>query len=307
MERHLRASLAPCVAALLGAAQSGGSGAPPPAGADPPQVERRPQLESSVALPGHPRTEGEVVLDAPRPAGAPLLVESQPLAADAVIASETMELVTLHFQLAGPVALGPPFNTRFPAGSDVRRLVREGTIRHCIVHLGRFTPAFDEKHEIYPGLCLEDRDQDGRYETAILEPYDPQHAPDRAIGIAPVHLDPNPSAAAEDPHGLRATRRLRVARVGAREAQIVAEEGIALSRQAAPSGYRSGAGESISLPLRDGAGGSLAGVQLRLLRDGGGWRIAAAGRLAPWLEVRDNSNLILVGSLEFRRRPAPDR
>lgn len=291
------------LAALL--AQSGGQGGAPPPGsaAQGAPVQVRRQLESSTLLPGQPRSEGEVVLDAPRPVGAPLLVDSQPLAADAVIASETLELAALHFRLAGPVALGPPFNTVFPAGTDVRRMVRDGAIRHCVHQTGVYTPAFDEHHDIYPGLCLEDRDQDGRYETAILEPYNPERAPDRTIGITPVRLDPNPSAAADDRNVLKVNRRLRVAHVGAGEAVVVAEQGIVLSRQAEIDNYRSRPQDSLSLHLRDGASGSLGGVQLRLLRDGAGWRIAATGRLAPWLEVRDNSNLILVGGMEFRRRP----
>jgi hypothetical protein len=61
--------------------------------------------------------------------------------------------------------------------------------------------------------------------------------------------------------------------------------------------------DSLTPPLRDGAGGSLGGIALRLGRDAEGWRIAAAGRL----EVRDNGDLIVAGGSEFRRHPSPYR
>ncbi len=228
------------------------------------------------------------------------------MAPGAVIASETLELVPLYFRLAGPIVLAPPFNTLFPAGTEVRRLVRDGVIRHCVRHRESYTPAHDEQNQIYPGLCLEDRDGDGRFETAILEPYDREHAPVRTVAITPVALEPDPAAAADESHPLRASRRLRIGQVGAGGVQIIAEQGVTLSRQDEIGIYRGRPEESITLPLRDGASGALGGVQLRLLRDGDGWRIAAAGRLAPWLEVRDNGNLILVGGMALRRRPSPN-
>lgn len=293
------ASMLAAATLLAGAQQDRPSG--------PPGLVRGPVLESTTVLPGQPRSEGEIVLDAPRPVGTPVLAESQLLAADAVVASETMELPALYFQLAAPVALGPPFNSLTPAGTDVKRLMRDGAPRNCIRHRGSYTPAFDEHGEVYPGLCLEDRDGDGLYETAILEPYNPQRAQVRTVAIAPVRLDPNPSGAAADPSALRVNRRLRVAQVGASEVRIVAEQGITMSRQGEMGQYYSRPQDSLTLPLRDGANGSLGGVRLRLLRDGAGWRIAAAGHLAPWLEVRDNGYLVVAGGMEFRRRHSSDR
>jgi len=290
----LRSPLILSLAALLGAAP-------------PTEQARRPALESTAILPGQPRSEGEVVLDAPRPVGAPLLAESQPLAVEGVVASETMELAALYFRLAGPVVLGPPFNSLTPVGTDVKRLIRDGTLRSCVRHRGNYAPAFDEHGEIYPGLCLEDRDRDGRYETAILEPYNPERAPVRVVAITPVRLDPNPAGLEEDPNAVRVNRRLRVTQINAGDVRIVAEQGLAISRQAEIGRYYSRPADSVSLPLRDGATGSLGGVQLRLARDGAGWRITAAGRMTPWLEVRDNSYLIVAGGMEFRRRPSSPR
>ena len=300
----VRSALLPLCAALLGAAQSGKPAAEA-AAAPPPGAVRRPVLESSTPVPGHPVSEGLPVLDAPQPIGVPVLTESQPLAADAVIASETMRLVALHFRTTGPISSGPPFNAVHPASTDFRRLIRDGTTRYCVVHRGFYRPAEDEHGAIYPGLCIEDRDRDGRYETAVLEPYDPEHAPVRTIAIAPVSLESNPSGAADDPQALRVKRRIRVTFVDAGEAQITAEQGIATSREADVTSYYGRPEDSMTLPLRDGASGSLGGIEFRLQRDGAGWRIAATGRFTPWLELRENSMLIVAGGMEFRRRPEP--
>jgi hypothetical protein len=303
MQPTLRAALILGSAVLLGAAQSGGGqgGAPPAEGSvEKPQV--RLPTSTGTLLSGTPRPEGDAVLEAPRPVGAPVIAESQPLAADAVIASETMRFLPLHFLLAGPIALGPPFNAHHPAGTDVRRLTRDGTIRNCIGFRGAYRPAVDEHGEIYPGLCLEDRDQDGHYETAILEPYNPERAPVRIVAIAPVGLDPNPSAAEDDPRAIRVKRRIRVTHVGPEGARIAAEQGSATAREAEVTSYYGRPEDSVILPLRDGAIGSLGGIEFRLRRDGAGWRIAATGRFTPWLELRENSTLIVAGGMEFRRR-----
>jgi hypothetical protein len=287
---------------MLAAAQSGPPSRPPQPG-----LVRRPVLESRTPIAGNPRPEGIAVLAAPRPVGAPLLVDAQPLAADAVIASETFEMLPLSFRLTAPITLGPPFTTVFPAGAKFRRLIRDGAVRHCLRREGIYTPAFDEHHEIYPGLCLEDRDGDGRYETAILEPYDPEHAPNREARIAPVGLEPDPAAAASQPQALTLNRRIRVTHLDAGEVQLVAEQGSTASRPAIITSYYGRPEDSLSLSLRDGASGMLGGVNLRLVRDGTGWRIAASGRLAPWLEVRDGGNLIVMGGMEFHRQPSADR
>ena len=300
-----RSALLPLCAGLLGAAQSGrpaaeGS-AERPAGAI-----RKPVLESSTPLPGHPVSEGVPVLDAPQPLGAALVIGSQPLAVDAVIASETMRLVALHFRIAAPISIGPPFNALHPASTDFRRLIRDGTTRYCVVHRGVYQPTEDEHGAVYPGLCLEDRDQDGRYETAVLEPYDPEHAPVRTIAIAPVSLEPNPSGAVDDPQAQRVKRRLRVTFVDAGEARIAAEQGIATSREADVTNYYGQPPDVATLPLRDGASGAVGGIEFRLVRDGAGWRITAAGQLRPWLEVRNNGSLVVAGGMEFRRLPQPE-
>ena len=301
------------LAALLCAAQNGGGqgGGPPPAGGAanlPPEIAAQlppgAVLESSVSL-GPSVSDGEPVFDAPQPVGARLLPESVPLAQDGIVASETLQLLPLHFRLSDQVAIGAPFKYSYAAGSDVGRLVKDGAIRHCIRHHGVYRPAEDESGEIYPGLCFEDRDGDGRYETAILLPYHPQQAQPRVMPIAPVRLDPDPAAGQSDPHALRVRRRIRIVHVGPDEAQIVAEQGVATSHEADVTSYVGRPQDSLTLRLRDGASGSLGGLTLRLRRDGAGWRVAATGRLAPWLEVRENGNLILAGGLEYRRRPAP--
>jgi hypothetical protein len=222
-----------------------------------------------------------------------------------VVASETLQLLPLHFQLSDPVAIGPPFKFTTPAGSDVGRLVKDGAIRHCIRHHGVYRPAQDGSGEIYPGLCFEDRDGDGRYETAILLPYHPQQSQPRAMAIAPVRLDPNPAAGQDDPQKLWFRRRIRIAHVGPDDARIIAEQGVATAREADVASYVARPQDSLTLRLREGASGSLGGIAFLLRRDGTGWRLAATGRLAPWLEVRENGNLIVAGGMEYRRRLAP--
>jgi len=260
-------------------------------------------LPPGAVLSGPPVSDGVAFFAAPRAVGPPLVQESLALAADAVIASETMQLLPLHNRLAGPLAVGRPFNARHPAGTDVPRLVKDGRIVNCIRQRGIFTPPEDEHGEIYPGLCLEDRDHDDRYETAILWPYHIDRARERVVAVAPVRLEPNPVASAEDRDALRVKRRIRVTHVGADEAQIIAEQGIATSRQADVTSYVGRPEDSLTLPLREGAGGNLGGIEIRLRRDGAGWRIAASGRMAPWLELRDNSMLIVAGGLDYPRRP----
>jgi hypothetical protein len=306
MDSLIRSAALLGLAALLCAAQEGGQGGgvgnlPPEIAA---QLPPGAVLESSVSL-GPSVSDGEPVFDAPQPLGAPLLPESVPLAQDGVVASETLQLLPLHFRLSDPVAIGPPFKYGTPAGSDVGRLVKDGGIRHCIRHHGIYRPAEDGSGEIYPALCFEDRDGDGRYETAILLPYHPQQAQPRVMAIAPVRLDPNPADGQNDPHALRFRRRIRIVHVGPDEARIVAEQGIATTGEADVTSYVARPQDSLTLRLREGASGSLGGIALRLRRDGTGWRVAATGRLAPWLEVRENGNLIVAGGMEYRRRLSP--
>ncbi|MBV9884418.1 MAG: hypothetical protein JO276_15520 [Sphingomonadaceae bacterium] len=286
-----------------GAAPPPVSGAREPAQAGGPQLIRRPVLGSSVSL-GPSVSDGEAVFDTPQPVAAPPIPESLPLVQDAILASETLRLLPIHFRLAEPVVI-PELKLDQPAGSDVGRLVKDGAIRHCIRHHETYQPVHGENGEIYPGLCFEDRDNDGRFETAILLPYHPQEFQPIVKTIAPVRLGPNPADADHDPRALRLTRRLRVAHVDGREALIIAEQGIATSRETEVTGFTGRPQESLILPLREGASGSLGGIALQLRRDGAGWRIFATGRLAPWLEVRENGNLIIAGGLETRRRPAP--
>lgn len=296
-----RCTLLPLCAAALGAAQS----AKPPARGDagpPAGAVRREVPGSATRLPGHPVPEGMPVLDTPQPLGA-AVTGSQSLVVDAVIASETLRLVPLHFRTAGPISTGPPFNAVHPAGTDFRRLIRDGTTRYCVVHLGVYRPTVDEHGAVYPGFCLEDRDQDGRYETVVLEPYDPEHAPVRTIAIAPISLEPNPQGEADDPQALRVKRRIRVTFVDAREARIAAEQGIAASREADVTGYYGRPADVVTLSLRDGASGAVGGINFRLVREGAGWRVDATGQLQPWLEVRDDGSMIVAGGMEFRRRP----
>jgi hypothetical protein len=295
-----RSLLLPLCALLPGAVQSGGQVPDGDAAKPPPGAIRAPTGRTTM-LPGQPAPEGDSVLDAPQPVGAPVLTDSQPLALDAVIASETFRLVPLHFRNDVPIAVGAPFNATHPAGTDFRRLIRDGTTRYCVVHRGVYRPVLDENGAVYPGFCVEDRDGDGRYETAVLEPYDPEHAPVRTFAIAPVGFEPNPSMAADDPQAIRVKRRIRVTFVGPSEARVAAEQGLANSLQADVTSYFGRPAEVVTLPLRDGASGSLGGVDFRLMRSGAGWSIAATGRLQPWLEIRDNGSLIAAGGLGFRR------
>ena len=306
MKRAILSTMMLGLALLLGAAQGGGSSgsAPRPTRVEDLPPEIRAMLPPGAVLSGPPVSDGLAVFDTPQRVGAPVLAESVPAAADAIIASETLRLAALHFQLADPIVVGPPFNVRYPAGTDVPRLVQDGAIRHCIRQRGTYTPPEDEHGEIYPGLCLEDRDGDGRFETAILKPYHPERVRDRAMPISPVRLAPNPSAMEEDRDAVRLTRRLRVAHVGADGVLVLAEQGAIPARQAEATAFAGRPEESVTLPLRDGANAALGGIQLRLLRDGDGWRIAASGALAPWMEVREDGNLIIAGGLELRRRPS---
>ena len=296
------------VAGLLGATQAGPNAAPPRSGKpiDPPPEAQLRRVPVGAPVPVGPGiSDGDPVFDTPQPVAGPAMPDSVPLAQDAVIASETLRLMPLHFRLAGPVAIGPPFNLSLPAGSDVGRLVKDGAIRHCLKRHGIFTPPQDGEGEIYPAICFEDRDGDGSFETAVLLPYHPQRSQPRVVSIAPVRLEPNPAATAGDAYPVRLTRRIRVAHVDASEVLIVADQGLAAAGQAEVVNFSGRPQDSLTLPLRDGASGSLGGLALRLVRDGAGWRIAATGRLAPWLEVRENSNLIVAGGIEFRRRPSP--
>jgi hypothetical protein len=293
------------VAVLLGGAQSGPKGPPP--GSDkpgniPPQALRLPTGRPVPLGPGV--SDGDAVFDVPRRVDASALPASVPLAVDAVVASETLRLLPVHSKLAGPIAIGPPFNISHPAGTDVPRLLKDDRIRNCLRQRGWFTPPRDERGEIYPSLCLEDRDGDGLYETAILLPYDQARLPERVVRIAPVRLAPNSEDAEADPDGHTARRRIRVTHIGPDEVEVVIEQGLALSRRHEITDYYSMAEHHLTIPLREGARGSLGGIELRLHRDGTGWRIAATGRFAPWLEVRENGNLIVVGGMEHRRRPS---
>lgn len=311
MPSHFAAILLPILALLQAQGGTGesGPGLPPPGGGagapldDRGPLVRRPALESTVSL-GPSVSDGEVVFDTPRPVSAPPLPESFPLAQDAILASETLRLLPIHFRLGQSVTI-PELKLDQPAGSDVGRLVKDGAIRHCIRHHDVYRPVHGDNGEIYPGLCFEDRDGDGRFETAILLPYHPRQFQPIVKAIAPVRLDPNPEDADHDPRALRATRRIRVAHLDEREALIVAEQGIATSREAEVASFAGRPQDSLVLPLREGASGTIGGVGLQLRRDGGGWRIFATGRLAPWLDVRENGNLIVAGGLEARRRQEP--
>jgi hypothetical protein len=308
MNRLLRPASMLCVAALLSAAQSGSqSGAPPENKVEDLPPEIRALVPPGAVLSGPPVSDGQAVFDSPRPVATQLPPESMPLAADAVVASETMQLLPLHSRLVRPVAVGSPFNASHPAGTDVAHVVKNGVIRDCIRHRGTFTPPEDEHGEIFPGLCLEDRDRDGRFETAILLPYHPERAQERIVGIAPVRLEPNLNAMQDDPDALTVKRRIRVTLVSADAAEIVVEQGFATSRQTEVTSFYSRPEDSLHLALRDGESGSLGGVEFRLRHDVDFWRIAATGRFAPWLEVRENGNLIVAGGMEFRRRPSTYR
>ena len=292
------------LAALIGAAHHVPSGAlqTVAGGAPPPPAPIRVPTGEPVPITEQPRPQGDVIFSVQRPLGAPLVVPSQPLAADAVIASETVLLLPLSFQLAAPVVIGPPFNSSYAAGTQIKRLVRDGATRNCVRHRGPYSPAHDEKGEIYPGLCLEDRDGDGRFESAILEPYHPQRAPERVVGIPPVRLEPSALRGEDDPDAFRVQRRIRVTHVDATGAQFIAEQGAAVANATGITSFYGRPEESLILPLQDGASGSVGGVQLRLQRAGEGWQVIAAGQLAPWLELRENDSLVVVGGMPFRRR-----
>jgi hypothetical protein len=271
----------------------------------PPEIRAQlpPDFSPDTLLAGPPNVRGPAVFADPsilRPLEVPPFVAAE---VDAVLATESMQLLPVHFRLAGRFAAGAPFNVRFPAGTDIKQLVEEGAIRHCVHQQGTFTPAEDENGEIYPGICLQDGDGDGAYETALFLPY-LDRLPQRSIAIEPVRLEPNPAGTTVDPEALTVQRRIRVAAVETGQVRLVLEHGMTLSHLPGRLRFNRGPDDSAILPLRQDVAVELGGIKVRAERIGSSWRLVPSGRFPSWLQVHDHGNRIVAGSVEFRQPPS---
>jgi hypothetical protein len=248
--------LASLLFCLWGAAdaQSPGAGSNTPpqlrVGDLPPEVRAQlpADLSPDTLLVGPPNSDGDAVYADPSVLQALELPPSIAAEVDAVVAAESMQLLPVHFRLAGPFAAGAPFDARFPPGTDIKQLVEEGEIRNCIRQHGTYTPPEDENGEIYPGICLEDRDGDGAYETALFLPYLDQFPP-RTIAIEPVRLEPNPAAMTADREAFSVQRRIRVAALESGVVRLVLEHGLAPTYRPDRGRFDSGPDDSVYLAV----------------------------------------------------------
>ena len=304
--------LASLLFCLWGAAdaQSPGAGSNTPpqlrVGDLPPEVRAQlpADLSPDTLLVGPPNSDGDAVYADPSVLQALELPPSIAAEVDAVVAAESMQLLPVHFRLAGPFAAGAPFEARFPPGTDIKQLVEEGEIRNCIRQHGTYTPPEDENGEIYPGICLEDRDGDGAYETALFLPYLDQFPP-RTIAIEPVRLEPNPAAMTADREAFSVQRRIRVAALESGVVRLVLEHGLAPTYRPDRGRFDSGPDDSVILPLRQDVAVELGGIIVRAERDGATWRLVPSGRFPSWLQVHDHGRRIIAGSLEYHLPPSP--
>jgi hypothetical protein len=226
-----------------------------------------------------------------------------PVALDAVLAEQRLEIIGARRVLDRGFVVGPPFEKTVAADTVFRRYrVAEGE-RWCETGIPgvMYTPPHDENGKIFPALCLIDRDGDGGFEAVRMLPYERGIAP-RDMPIEPVRLRPAPPVTDSRISRLHVYRRLRIAEIGERDVVVVVEHAQARPGREEPDYDADRPSERITLALRPGASASVAGIGLRIEGGPGGWRLAASGALAPWAVLERGGSAIRIGPFYLAER-----
>lgn len=231
--------------------------------------------------------------------GSPARLASVPVAPDAVLAEEAMRIDHRRWQSPTTIMLGKPFSATLPAGSAFSTVADADLGMRACLRRGfgvSFEPLRDDNGDIYPSVCLLDRDRDGRFEVARLTPYQPTRAATHDLPIAPIALrEIEPGS--EEPRipPLVAHRRLRVGAVRPEAVDLVLEHAWALAGQPGELSYRTGSEDRATLPLRGGSQADMGGMGIIVEGGPGAWMLTTANGFAPWVALREGSTLIEVG------------
>ena len=231
------------------------------------------------------------------------------LATGAVVAMQIARFDTRRWRSDTAIAAGKPFDVDIPAGARFIGLLDpvEGA-RPCLRRERDtpYTPPKDEAGEIFPTICLHQRDAAGRYTVARFLPHYPGRAVPREVAIAPVALTPI-KRGVDDPlfRAAVAARRLRVVRMDAQTIAIDVEIAVEWSNGAAPLDAAVLANrafqrvDSLTLPLREGAAATFDGVTVTLRKNRGRWSFALDGALGDWGQVSADGTRLLLGDRRF--------